>query len=322
MVETIMIFALGFLAATLIALLIIPAINARAERLARRRAEALFPLSIEELTAEKDHLRAEFAVLQRRLERRAEQAQGVKYQSMEELGRRAVQIELLGETLAERDEKIAGLQADLEETRRRFAAATEELHLARISADGSNEALAALESARRVALDEVCVLLGDLEQTRSDLSQARSEVERTKEMLAGNGTAVTDLDERLTTALKELDIKRITISVLETRLMTQTARATDFERALAERHNELSEERKRLAELAEDLRAAQERSQSLERQVTDLEAERIGGHADEKAVADLDNQSNELRRRITEIADQIVRSGHPQAPEGSAATVK
>ena len=64
MVETAMIFALGFLAATLIALLIIPAINARADRLARRRAEALFPLSISELTAEKDHLRADFAVQQ------------------------------------------------------------------------------------------------------------------------------------------------------------------------------------------------------------------------------------------------------------------
>src|SRR5918997_499422 len=57
-VESIMIFALGFLAAALIALLIIPAINARADRLARRRAEALFPLSISELTAQKDHRRA------------------------------------------------------------------------------------------------------------------------------------------------------------------------------------------------------------------------------------------------------------------------
>ena len=71
MIETAMIAAAGFLAATLLSLLIIPAVNRRAERLARRRVEALFPLSITELTAEKDHLRAEFAVLQRRLERRS-----------------------------------------------------------------------------------------------------------------------------------------------------------------------------------------------------------------------------------------------------------
>src|ERR687893_2010865 len=101
-----MIFALGFVAASLIALLIIPAINARAERLARRRAEALFPMSISELTAEKDHLRAEFAVLQRRIERKAEDALAFKHQSMEELGRRAVRIEALETTLTERDQHI------------------------------------------------------------------------------------------------------------------------------------------------------------------------------------------------------------------------
>src|SRR5215216_2756463 len=111
-----MIFALGFVAASLIALLIIPAINHRAERLARRRAEALFPMSISELTAEKDHLRAEFAVRQRRLERKAEEALAVKHQSMEELGRRAMRIETLDRSLAERNETVARLEAELEET--------------------------------------------------------------------------------------------------------------------------------------------------------------------------------------------------------------
>ena len=41
--------------------------------------------------------------------------------------------------------------------------------------------------------------------------------------------------------------KRITVSDLETRLMTQTARSSDFERALNERQSELSDERLRLA---------------------------------------------------------------------------
>src|SRR4051794_41671781 len=112
-VESIMIFALGFLAAALLALLIIPAINARAERLARRRVEALFPMSITELTAEKDHLRAEFAVLQRRLERKTEEALAVKQQSMEELGRRAVRIEGLETELKLRDDRLGELEREL-----------------------------------------------------------------------------------------------------------------------------------------------------------------------------------------------------------------
>src|SRR3954468_19170473 len=115
-----MIFALGFLTAALFALVILPALNARAERLARRRVEAQFPLSITELTAEKDHLRAEFAVMQRRIERKAEEAQAVKYQSMEELGRRAMRIEALETTLAERDQSLSGRETDLSETRSRL----------------------------------------------------------------------------------------------------------------------------------------------------------------------------------------------------------
>src|SRR5918993_5405951 len=115
-VESIMIFALGFVAASLIALLIIPAINARAERLARRRAEALFPMSISELTAEKEHLRAEFAVLQRRLERKAEEALAIKHNDMEELGRRALRIQALETDRAARGERIGALEGELAET--------------------------------------------------------------------------------------------------------------------------------------------------------------------------------------------------------------
>ena len=62
-----MIFALGFLAASLCGLLLLPAVNARAARLSRRRIEARLPLSLSEVAAEKDYLRAQFAVTQRRL---------------------------------------------------------------------------------------------------------------------------------------------------------------------------------------------------------------------------------------------------------------
>src|SRR5215207_282841 len=112
-IEALMFSGLGFLVAALIALLIIPAVNARAERLARRRVEALFPLSITELTAEKDHLRAEFEVLQRRLERKAEEALSEKHRDMEELGRRALRIEAQENELIARDKRIVELENEL-----------------------------------------------------------------------------------------------------------------------------------------------------------------------------------------------------------------
>ena len=56
-----MIFMLGALSAGLLALLMLPAFWRRALRLTRRRLEMLMPLSMDEVVAERDLLRAEFA---------------------------------------------------------------------------------------------------------------------------------------------------------------------------------------------------------------------------------------------------------------------
>lgn len=67
-VEQIMFFALGFLVATLIAIMTIPSIWKRAVRLTRKRIEATMPLTMTEFLADKDQLRAEFALATRKLE--------------------------------------------------------------------------------------------------------------------------------------------------------------------------------------------------------------------------------------------------------------
>ena len=90
----------------------------------------------------------------------------------------------------------------------------------------------------------------DRDQLQASLSVTTSELTRTSHTLAELEDAYARIDSALTAALSEIDAKRIVISDLETRLMTQSARGDDFERALGERHSELSDERKRLATLA------------------------------------------------------------------------
>jgi chromosome segregation ATPase len=68
LVENIMYFVLGLLVAGLMALVIMPAVWRRAVRLTKRRIEAATPISMAEFRADKDHLRADFAVQTRRLE--------------------------------------------------------------------------------------------------------------------------------------------------------------------------------------------------------------------------------------------------------------
>ena len=81
-----MVFAIGFLTAALLALLILPGLSRRAERLARRRVEARLPTSVSQIAAERDLLRAELAVQARRVEMKAEGLAKEHAANMLELG--------------------------------------------------------------------------------------------------------------------------------------------------------------------------------------------------------------------------------------------
>ena len=314
-----MYIALGFVAATLIALLIIPAINARAERLARRRAEALFPMSVSELTAEKDHLRAEFAVMQRRIERKADEARAVKHQTMEEMGRRAVRIDTLETDVAERDAVIGRLQADISDARAQLDAAIEDAAETRAALAAARDTLSAVEDAHRKTLDELAANRSELERSNAFLAGTNAEFLMAQDRLTLHETETADLDHRYLAALSELDTKRITISDLETRLTTQTARANDFERALGERQQELAEERVRLTELARGLLAQEERCVAFERAIREYEDALAAARREGGAGEEIKAENAELRQRIAEVADEVLRMAERETgPTGPA----
>lgn len=68
MIEPMMYMGIGFLFSALIALAIMPLVHDRAVRLTTRRLRAALPQSMKEIQADKDLLRAEFAMSTRRLE--------------------------------------------------------------------------------------------------------------------------------------------------------------------------------------------------------------------------------------------------------------
>ena len=68
MIQAIMLIALGFLIASLIGVLLAPSLWSRASRLSKKRLEATLPLTLAEIEANQDQLRATYAVRVRRLE--------------------------------------------------------------------------------------------------------------------------------------------------------------------------------------------------------------------------------------------------------------
>jgi hypothetical protein len=89
MVEAVMYAAIGFCAASLLALGIVPMLHARTERLTMNRLEASLPMSLSEVQAERDLLRAEYAMATRRLELRIEHLTDTCAHQMAKLGRMA-----------------------------------------------------------------------------------------------------------------------------------------------------------------------------------------------------------------------------------------
>jgi len=92
MIEPIMYVGIGFLLAGLLVIGVIPLVHARAERLTTRRLEALTPLSMAEIQADKDQLRAEFAMSTRRLEMSVEQLKAKNTSQLTEMGRKSEAI--------------------------------------------------------------------------------------------------------------------------------------------------------------------------------------------------------------------------------------
>ena len=88
MIELIMYFGVGFLLAALSGLVVVPLVHGRAVRLTVRRLEGAIPSSMAEILADKDLLRAEFAMSTRRLEINVEQLRTKSASQLVELGKK------------------------------------------------------------------------------------------------------------------------------------------------------------------------------------------------------------------------------------------
>lgn len=106
MIQSILFFVLGFLCASFLALTVAPAFWRRAERLTKRRIEASVPLSAAEIQADRDRLRAEFAMSTRRLEMNLKSLGEKATAQQIEIDRGREQLRSLGERNAETEKAL------------------------------------------------------------------------------------------------------------------------------------------------------------------------------------------------------------------------
>lgn len=107
-IEMVMLAALGFLTAALLALFIAPLYRRRVARLTTEMLKRSMPLTEAEIRADKDRLRAEFAIRIHKLETKVEEAAEASARQMVELNRRDA-------TISELEGEVAGQRTALEE---------------------------------------------------------------------------------------------------------------------------------------------------------------------------------------------------------------
>ena len=288
MIEPIMYLAIGFLLSMLCGLMIVPLVHNRAVRLTTRRLEAATPLSMAEIQADKDQLRAEFAMSARRLEMNVEQLKNKTTSQLAELGKKTDAINRMKVELGEKNATIFALEArekavkeQLRATEEEFADKTEALRVAELALAEKQSDLARLNSelsdrvmqadsrqvelvAVRAQIEELRNRVGEAEKeyavTQTRLMQERRDSETaTRELGEARGRVenlsqrVTDLDRQLIMQVKEAEMLSSRVNDLEARLATQgkILAERDFENTQLRKANDAAE--RKVKELGDEI---------------------------------------------------------------------
>ncbi len=276
MVEPVMYFGIGFLVAALLGLLFVPLVHNRAVRLTMRRLEAATPLSIAEIRADKDQLRAEFAMSTRRLEMSVEQMKARTTGQLAELGKKTDAINHLKRELGEKTATIFSLETRDKNLRDQLRATEEEFELNSGSLREAERALAD----KQAELAKLIAELGErsimADSQRVELAALRTQVEAMKVSVAEYERAVRATEDRLARERGEADAAARHSDEARGKLDGLVERAGELERSLLVQTTEAEVLNRRVQELEVRLddqgRLLAEREFEIERLRSELAA--------------------------------------------------
>ena len=265
MIEPMMYIGIGFLVAGLLVIGVIPLVHARAVRLTLRRLEASTPVSMAEIAAEKDQLRAEFAMTMSRLDMSLEQMKAKTTSQLAELGRKSEAIARLKFELGEKAAALLALEsketqltedlgiaqgelaaktAALEQTERALASAQAEL--AHVTASFNDSSVTA--GGQRVELTALRAhadaLKGQLESYEKEtkalwehLNSKTTDLETSGRELAEERARADNLANRVAELDRQLVGQTAESQALSARLQEFAARGDEQARLLADREH-------------------------------------------------------------------------------------
>jgi chromosome segregation ATPase len=232
MIEPIMFIGIGFLLAGLLVIGFIPMVHARAVRLTQRRLEAMTPMTMAEIHADKDQLRAEFAMSTRRLEMSVEQMKAKTSTQLAELGKKS---DAIGRLKLELGEKSAALLA----AEARVNTMSEELEAVRGELFARTETLKGTEGTLSARAEELAKVTGRFHHSsamadnqRVELAAYQAQTEALRSEIAGYEQESRNLQAQLDTQTEATENANALLA--EERIKTEAfgARIREFEKQL------------------------------------------------------------------------------------------
>ncbi|MER9302014.1 hypothetical protein NKJ06_07810 [Mesorhizobium sp. M0293] len=332
MVQSVLFFVLGFLCAGFLALMVAPAIWRRAVTLTRRRIEASIPLTQTEIQADKDRVRAEYAMSTRRLEisvkalreKAAEQLveisrghEALKGLAVERMDKNHALTELgaKNEALRQREGELQQLSERLKETERKLEKRALELEkLERMYDDASFSSssrqieLVARESEMQKLASDIALLRGQRKEADRRGQEIAAESKAAREALKTEKKKTAELDKKVERLLATLADREDKLDRREKELarMREESKAEDSAPALrlvgkggdVARSDELD---KAIAKLDSDRERLEARLTALARENKRLKADLTALAASNPA-----DGSSALREQMNELAAEVV----------------
>src|SRR5262245_18416380 len=321
MIEPIMFIGIGFLFAGLLVIGVIPLVHARAVRLTRKRLEAMTPMSLAEIQAEKDQLSAGFAMTTRRLEMSVEQMKAKTNSELAEIGKKSEAIGRLRLELSEKTETMYALEA-------REKQMGEELANARMELTDRTAALATAEQTIAGAKEQMGELTGKFTDTSHiadshplELVALRAQVEALHGQIEAYEIEAKDLNARFSAKHAEAEASSGLIVDERARSEVLGSRVTELERHLLAPTTDVEILERRVQELNERAdeqgRLLRERDYAAEQLRTES-TESARKEADARAeLAEAENLSRatmeRLRAEKTLIDSQLKRTEEERA---------
>src|SRR5215472_9844046 len=297
MIEPIMYAAIGFPVSMLCGLMIVPLVHNRAVRLTTRRLEAATPLSMAEIQADKDQLRAEFAMSARRLEMSVEQLKNRTTSQLADLGKKTDAINRMKIELGEKNATIFALEAREKAVKEQLRA-TEEEHAAKTES---------LRQAEQALTDKQ----GELTKLGTELNDRSMMADSRQVELVAVRTQIEELRSRVSDAEKEF-------AATQARLTQERGESEVATRDLTEARSRVENLSQRVTDLDRQLIVQVKEAELLGNRVNDLEA-RLSTQG--KLLAERDFENNQLRqasaageRTMKELRDELAQSNSGKFP--------